>query len=313
MSKALRLIVGLLACALILWASGFDDIKQLSEVAPAPLLLGLLVSWSLSLLIAYRWAFITRAITSSEVAPFSEFLKIFILSRVAGTFVPRDVGELGTRGVWLSRLQGLSRKQVAASLLLDKLSDLALSGIFLLAVSPYWFLGFSAEFSLLLMLFVPVLGLGLSYTQPKWLLRSFSRSLLGKYGERISALPARAVPWVLFLCLSKFCLVVLRSFCASALFGLDINGELILLATPLGQLAFLVAISPGGLGVLEAGWYGILLWAGIEAHTAVLFLVGQRIIMTLSLALLAALGYTFCGGSRGVIYERAEYASSGKH
>ena len=38
-----------------------------------------------------------------------------------------------------------------------------------------------------------------------------------------------------------------------------------------------MAVTPGGLGILEAGWYGILVWAGLRAEETVLLVVGWRL------------------------------------
>jgi hypothetical protein len=70
-------------------------------------------------------------------------------------------------------------------------------------------------------------------------------------------------------------------------------------ATPLAQLTALVGITPGGLGVVEAGWWAGLAWVGVEGPVIGLFLLAQRTALIAFLGTLALATWPLArGGTR---------------
>ena len=64
--------------------------------------------------------------------------------------------------------------------------------------------------------------------------------------------------------------------------NLSIASLLIFLATPVGQFAYLFSFTPGGLGIFEAGWFGILTYGGgVNPQSVSMFVVGQRFLTIL--------------------------------
>jgi uncharacterized membrane protein YbhN (UPF0104 family) len=45
---------------------------------------------------------------------------------------------------------------------------------------------------------------------------------------------------------------------------------------PLTQLSLVIAVTPGGLGIFDASWYGVLLLGGLTHQDALTFVVAQR-------------------------------------
>ena len=64
-------------------------------------------------------------------------------------------------------------------------------------------------------------------------------------------------------------------------------------ATPIAQISGMIGITPGGLGVLEAGWWGGLAWVGVAPERIALFLLAQRAALVTFLALLTLLAWPF--------------------
>lgn len=69
--------------------------------------------------------------------------------------------------------------------------------------------------------------------------------------------------------------------------SVPISPMLIVLCTPVGQLTYLFAFTPGGLGIFEAGWIGILSLGGVGTGHAMTFVVGQRILTIILIGILA--------------------------
>jgi uncharacterized membrane protein YbhN (UPF0104 family) len=90
------------------------------------------------------------------------------------------------------------------------------------------------------------------------------------------------------LSIIKFCFTVTRMVLFASALNLSISPALILLGTPVGQLSYLFAFTPGGLGIFDAGWYAILRVGGVSLKSATQFVVGQRF-LTMGLIWLIAL------------------------
>lgn len=69
--------------------------------------------------------------------------------------------------------------------------------------------------------------------------------------------------------------------------SVPISPALIILGTPIGQLSYLFAFTPGGLGIFEAGWFAILKIGGVTTAHALVFVVGQRIFTVILIGIVA--------------------------
>ena len=58
-------------------------------------------------------------------------------------------------------------------------------------------------------------------------------------------------------------------------------------ATPIAQLTGMIGVTPGGLGIVEAGWWGGLAWVGVGQEQIGLFLLAQRTALIAFLGTLA--------------------------
>ena len=63
----------------------------------------------------------------------------------------------------------------------------------------------------------------------------------------------------------------------------------LVMATPLAQLAGLVGITPGGLGMQEGGWVAALEQLGEAPAAIVVFMAGTRLMMSVNFGILALL------------------------
>ena len=68
----------------------------------------------------------------------------------------------------------------------------------------------------------------------------------------------------------------LRLFFLAYGINVTISYLVILLGIPVGQLSLLFSFTPGAIGVLEGGWFGVLKVANVPKGIIGNFLVGQR-------------------------------------
>lgn len=68
-----------------------------------------------------------------------------------------------------------------------------------------------------------------------------------------------------------------RLWCLSLAFGLPIGWEALLLGAPLVIISMLLAVTPGSLGFLDAGWLVVLTLQGVPTEATLTFLVALRL------------------------------------
>ena len=106
--------------------------------------------------------------------------------------------------------------------------------------------------------------------------------------ERLD-LPQRALSRAYLFAISKFLFTVIRFVFLAMALDMQVSPLIFLLGAPMGQLSFLLAFTPGGLGIFEAGWYAVLAQAGVPDNHISPFLIEQRVFTTLFVGILALL------------------------
>ncbi|MDA3916250.1 MAG: lysylphosphatidylglycerol synthase transmembrane domain-containing protein [Deltaproteobacteria bacterium] len=292
--RSLSLIIGLLLFFSFIYFSGWDRIRQLGQLKLLPLVLIFIFTFGITSCVSFRWGGLVNAIGERRVAKWHEYYHYFIVSRVLGFVLPKDVTDFFGRTGLINRLHSLSIGRSGVSVILDRFFDLLSVLIFFCASLPYW-LGFvdlgqgiALMVGLSLIIYLDILffyrsffkvllwmaAIGIKFINQMPILKKISFN-----PEVFYLLDRKIISISLLLSALKFCLTALRFiFIASAL-QISIPVSLIVLGTPLGQLTYIIAITPGGLGIFEAGWFGILLAGGIDSGPALLFVVGQRILI----------------------------------
>lgn len=296
------LAIGLLLFGFFVYLNGAESFSQLGQLQLIPLGGALLATLGITGSIAGRWGTLGNAICGSRVASWLNYYHYFIINRALGFILPKDVTDLVGRSVWLKQLHGLSLPQAGASVVFDRLFDVISATMFLLASLPYWLGWVSAAAGIVLMLgFATVVG-GLLFvghrpllTGGEWLmnrgfwlihrvpwLRKCSSNLLN-----LSLLDRGVIIRAYLFSLIKFSCTAGRLVLFAVALSVPISPMLILLGTPVGQLAYLFAFTPGGLGIFEAGWFGILRIGGVTTEHIMIFVVGQRILTVILVGILA--------------------------
>jgi len=290
MKRWLRLALQLLSLALfglILWLGGLEAWQQVLAGDREDILAAFLLIGSASMLSATRLQVMARSVAGQELASWRRFYYLNMTARALGLIVPRSLSTLAGKSVALRAL-GVSLRRSLWIVLLDNLFDLGLLGV--LVVPALFFLrgGVSPVGFIAL-----VLGLTLALAGGLWWATASGRLLslvrsLGRIPWLESALrlgPAGATDVVpsASTALRALGLSVLLNgaiaacfYCIARAVGLAYPWLLFAAGFPVTQLSLLLAMTPGGLGLYDAGWYGVLLLGGITQQEALTFVIAQR-------------------------------------
>lgn len=239
------------------------------------------------MLSASRLQLIARSMTVQELAPWSRFYYLNMTTRALGLVVPRSLSTLGGKSVALGTL-GLSLRRAIWIVILDNAFDVlllsAMVGPGLLYLSKGGSLG---RFAVLAGGLVMALAGGL------WWLTSTERfqSLWKRFwhipwlAHRVQIdlentasllLPRWSMIRALGLTvLLNGALAICFYFVAQAV-GVSHPWPIFVAAFPATQLSLVLAVTPGGLGLFDAGWYGVLLLGGVPSEQALTFVIAQR-------------------------------------
>ena len=301
----LQLGIGLALFGILLYLGGPDSLQKLTQLRGLSLVGAFFCTLAIAGSIAGRWGTIAFTLAGRHLAPWNAYLYYFFLNRTLGFFLPKDLTDLGGRAMALHRLHGVPFSLAGASVFFDRVFDVAILILFLPAALAYWTgwisigvavgMMVSAAASLFVILGVAhrqvvvgsirLLNWGIAQLSRIW--KSSPRPL------RILEMTRPALRKAYILSLVKFASTVLRSILFSQALETPIPSHVLLLGTPVGQLGYLFAFTPGGLGIFEAGWYALFSIAGIPKETAILFLVEQRVLTYLCVLVWTLISYVY--------------------
>ncbi len=306
-TRVFQWLVALALVALLLFLGDRSQLRRLPDVS-WPWLAGVvLASAGLVWSAAARWRTIAIHTVGGGSVSLTRYVYYFLLGRVLGLVLPAEATDVdvGFRALALKRSEKVSLAGAAYTVLLDRLFDFAV--LIWLVVPALLHLG--GRISEGAALAVALAGIALTPVvvgrrhgaAVDALARLYTRAirLLGflpwmrgtdvpEFRERSgeSGPGGRVSVSVYVLSVVKLVMVVARFYFVARALGVPVPLSTAFICVPLAQVAALVAVTPGGLGILEAGWYGILVWAGVAAEETVLLVVGWRLYTSASLLFL---------------------------
>ena len=87
---------------------------------------------------------------------------------------------------------------------------------------------------------------------------------------------------------AKFFLTAMRFVTIGMAMGVTLGAAKLLLFVPCAQFAALFALTPGGFGIADWSWSALLLKIGADETIIVPYLISLRVVITLSIIVLAA-------------------------
>ena len=298
----ISLISGILILLLVLWFTDFQKLSQLPKLKPLPIAGAFLSSILITACIALRWGSLVNSLAGEKITNWFRFYYYFIVSRALGFILPKDVSDFGFRMALLKKGHNYGLAYGGISVALDRLFDVLFLGISVSSVILYWFElinGGTAIFIfgiLVLSLFLVLTFIHNRVFHSIEKIINTTLTYLRKLPFLHKRMPAtihtpefekKLVLKLCFISLIKLLATISRFVFFALSFGLNIPILIIILGTPLAQASYLIAFTPGGLGILEAGWLGVLKWGGVNDAAAGVFILGQRILTVLLISLLA--------------------------
>ncbi len=300
----LSLAIGLTLIGMLIAFGGADNLKQLDTIHPVPLAIAFMLTLGINTAIAGRWGILANSLDGRRVAGWLDYAHYFLISRALGFVLPKDVTDLGSRTLSLNQIHHMSLTRASASVLLDRVADMLIAGVFTLTVLPFWLNWWSPQMTLLMMIGVALCGAIALLLAQHWLSRHtvqmynsslrliYRLPLLRKRSPVLletTNLSGQTIFHAYLFSLLKFGCTAGRMVYFALALGLSIPASLLILGTPLGQVSYLFSFTPGGLGIFEAGWFAILTLGEVAPAEIATFVVGQRV-LTLAIILLLALG-----------------------
>jgi hypothetical protein len=300
----LQLLLGVGLFAGVVWwvAPPWGEIEDRIQLLPGWLLVSLLGSAAATFVTAARWKLLSEMMGGSHL-PYGIYFHYLALTRLIGQVLPTVLVDVFGRGAALKAAGSDSRLgQLIAPVILERLLDLLLPLALLgwaiavhLRLLPAW-LDPWASLAVLVVLFVlavvPMLhplvraalwGYG-------WIrrLRRHDRTLPLPPAPRVTVqLSGRIVAFGVL----RYASIQFQYWGAGAGLGVLLAPLVLVMATPLAQLAGLVGITPGGLGMQEGGWVAALEQLGEDPAAIVVFMAGTRLMMSVNFGVLTLLSW----------------------
>lgn len=258
---------------------------------------GLLVSLN-----TWRWRMVLTSLYPGQKFRGLSLVRVVLIGQALGTFVSMDVGSASSRVAYLARGRGMSLPQASLTVLIDRWFDvLALACLTPVSVLFLLHIVGSREGTALMALVALavtailgassrtfrsafVIGAKVLTTAARFLLRrqSSGQPLMGQ-DIRLSH---RELLCMTALSFARVLAVGLRVWIVANALALPLSPGVLFLLVPLVQATLLVPFVPGGLGLYEAGWYGVLLTQGVSTPDVLIFVLWLRILSVAALMVL---------------------------
>ena len=295
---------GLLLFGSIVWFGGYQGIERLAHLRLGPLCLAFLATIGVTVTSSIRWGMIINSLAMKRPATWFEYYYYLIISRALGHIVPKDIADMGFRTLVASKFNGLGLSRAGTSVILDRVFDLLFTLLTLTSAVPYWLGWFTPVMGIILIIVLTSLSAVLLLLNQKFItcrfdmllnkgLRLLYRLPVLRKREKVSVafqgLKKNVILRMYLLTAVKFGLLVLQLTMFAVALDACMSPFYILFGIPLSQLSLLFAFTPGGLGIIEVGWFGILKLGNVPTDQALIFVVGQRILTVMFVFLLAIL------------------------
>ncbi|MCA9715543.1 MAG: flippase-like domain-containing protein [Myxococcales bacterium] len=302
---ALKLIAGLaLFVCVVLWlAPSGAELRARVELDARFLLLGFVCTTLANLVASARWKLMVEAMGGTRLR-YAVYFHGMALTRVLGQLSSSLVMDLVGRGVVL-RTAGSRRGlgHAMTQVVLERVYDILLPAVMLVwAVLVRRALGGDPQLAALVFTGV-CLVFAVVAAAALWPLSRVALALYGRVRRwrgganddapegDASPIGRRDAALVGLYSLARYLCVVAQFWMVALAVGVNLDFIAIATATPVGQLAAIIGVTPGALGIQEVGWAGGLGWVGVEPVAIGLFVISVRVLVTSFFCVLTALSY----------------------
>ncbi len=305
-------ILGIVLFVLVVVLAGADRINAVLEADPAWIAAAFASALAVVTVGTFRWGYITNLLEQRKVLTWPQYWAALLTSRVLGLFIPRNASDLGVRFVAVTTIGKSTPEIAAASVALNQLFDVVLlvawlvPSILLLASDvpawTWWLVPLAVVAAVAMML-----QLGRLMTWSAGLLARLADRFGGGEGRLGTFFQRRAqglrdvaatqhftrreglvISLMTFL---RYGLNAVMFWSISQALALDIDLWTFVLVGSAVQLSLVLAFTPGGLGIMDLGWVGLLALGGVATETVAAFIVGQRAFQYTAFPIMAAVSY----------------------
>jgi uncharacterized protein (TIRG00374 family) len=293
--------LGLLLLLLLFVFGDVRQITRLPEIHWGYVFVVFLCDLGFSFSHNFRWKEIVENLSARKGGDFFFLYRSLIDSYAVGRLIPMDVSLIGVRSYYLNRYRNMPMSMAVFSVLLDKFMDVV---IFLLMAVPSFLLitrtvSVGGSFLILGLLLVgQVLVLFWKKGETFRLLFSFYRTFVVRWCSKIPFLgirmkedaegigenvhfPLSSVFRTMGWNYVKYISFCLRFYFTGQALGVPFSMLETFFFIPVVQASGFVSITPGGLGVIELSTYGALFLMRVPPSQILIFVFGQRILLTL--------------------------------
>jgi len=313
----IQLAAGLLLYLGILRLAGVDleTLNFLQSLDWASLFFSFLLTLLLTGFISYRWALLANGLAGYRALSQLDSYFYVLAGRSIGFVLPKDLSDMVVRTLFLARRNKVPLHVSTSSLILDKMLDLIVSAVF---VGPalFFMLGqatLSEALTLLLILGVFVF-LVLLFGSPLVLrvifffynlASGFVLRLLRREVHPVQpvSLPPKTFAIGYLASVAKQLCIGLRAFFLGQAVGIFLSPLAFLFGASITQMSYVISVTPDGLGVYDAAWYGVLSLCGVSDSAIGSFLILQRVFIILVIGALTLLMFGLVSLKRGNLNE----------
>jgi hypothetical protein len=298
----MRLLLGVVVLAAVLWLLLRGPEQLVVDFVLWAWLVGLVGSVVANAVTALRWQLMSEAMTATKL-PYGVYFHHLATTRVLGQFLPSLVVDLIGRSASLRAAgSGESMGRLVVPLVLERVLDLVLPVVLLvwsIAVQQSIVVGTGAWASgaglLVVFAVLAVPGLGPLATLA---LRIRARLARTPVADVVPTVPRPLAARIAALSIARWISVMVQYWGAGVGLGAVIAPLVVCAAAPLGQLAALIGITPGALGLQEGGWAGALAVLGVDAATIAVFIIATRAAMVVNFTIIAIASWPWRSAQR---------------
>lgn len=301
-------LLAVILLAIVIYYWGLSDVLKVSVVSWPAAGLALVCTISFTLIHNVRWLNLLKTLLSGsgrKEMDFFQYYQWLMNSYALGLFVPSDVSLAGVRTFFMKEYGDVRTATAFLSVLLDRVFDVIVLIIFIVSAFVFFLRENSPSAWI-----VPLVMITVTYVVLLWKNDEFFAGLLRIYfwavnfvlqmpilrrwkrPKSIAALPCVTMSrgtmcGIMTWSLVKYGFIALRFYSVGLAFGVGFAFLDALFAAAIVQVAGLINVTPGGLGVIEIGSYGALKVVGASHPEAVVFVVGQRIMVSCIIVVIA--------------------------
>jgi uncharacterized protein (TIRG00374 family) len=308
-------LIGLAMFCGVVYLGGRDVLAQVARALPFPLFMGFVTTSGAFAIAATRWTYITNQLIDRQDLTYLDSFSFLMAGVLLGQVTSTGISAMLVRSTALNRLRHMPFIGSIGSVAIDKFLDFCYMIMFAIPAVLFFTHGITLTQALICSGLVFAISTIFLVTMNQrlisplvnliqWVTRCLDRAswfsqrgmgVIISFADQIERFKDVMTPCALLvICLyslARQILLVSSLYCISLAIEVNISPGVLFLGAPFAQLSQLLAFTPGALGILEASWYGVFAFSGIERNDTLAFLVARRACAFLFAVVLTSLSY----------------------